>query len=195
MREEYGEAMRADVAAGVRERGFAYALRAYADVVAGGIAERFATVCRDVAYALRQMRRAPVFTLVVVATMAAAIGINGAMYGIIADVYFRALPVDDPATLTFLWERNAQRGWEQAAFTQPDAEAVRRGTRTLTNVAVFAHDSGTIIGNGAPAALRGVAVNGDFFPAYRVKPKLGRLLATGDEREDAGAPIVISDQL
>lgn len=101
MREEYGGAMRADFAASVRAGGASAALHAYADVIAGGLAERAGALGRDLAFALRGMQRAPLFAAVVILTTAVAIGANGAVYGLLSSILLRPLPVTDPATLSY----------------------------------------------------------------------------------------------
>jgi predicted permease len=193
MRAEYGAAMRADFSASVRARGMRAALLAYADVIAAGLAERAATIGRDVGFALRGMRRTPLFALVVVATTAVAIGANGAVYGMLANIVLRPLPVADPSTLAALWEVDRLHGYTSEAFTIEDFDAVRRSVRTARAIAAVAPVSGTLVASGGPAkSLRGTVVSGDFFRMYDARPQLGRLLDARDERDGANT-VVLSD--
>jgi predicted permease len=195
MRREYGVAMRAHFASTVREGGAAAAFRAYADVVLSGLGERVAMLARDVAFALRGMRRTPVFALVVILTAAVAIGANGAVYGLLANVVLRPLPIAQPDSLLALWEVDSVHGYTSEAFTYEDYEALRRDTRTLETIAVLRPVSGTLVGaGGPPLSVRGASVGGDFFAAYAARPQLGRLLGARDER-DATPAVVISDEL
>jgi putative ABC transport system permease protein len=195
MREEYGEAMREDFAASVRARGPAAALHAYADVLFAGLGERGATIGRDLVVALRGMRRTPLFALVVILTTAIAIGVNGAIYGLVLNVVLRPLPVTDPSTLAALWEVDRVRGYTTEAFGYDDFEAVRRSDRTLRFVSALVPVSGTLVASrGAPVVLRGADVSGEFFAMYGARPQAGRLLDARDER-DGTHPVVISDEL
>ena len=195
MREEYGAVMREDFIIAVRSRGLAAAFSAYIDVVATGFAERGATVGRDVAFALRGMRRTPVFALVVVATIAVAIGANGAFYGLLANIVLRPLPVHEPASLAALWEVDTLHGDTSVGFSFEDFDALRRSNRTLRTVAALAPINGTIVGReGPPRALRGTTVSGEFFGMYDARAQLGRLLDARDER-DGTRTVVISDEL
>src|SRR5258708_29136227 len=56
----------------------------------------------DVRHAFRMLRRAPLFSALVVATLALAIGANTAIFGVVNGVLLRSLPYADPERLVFL---------------------------------------------------------------------------------------------
>ena len=57
------------------------------------------TLRQDIAYALRQMRQSPVFTLTAMLTLALGIGATTAIFSLIHTVMLKSLPVVDPASL------------------------------------------------------------------------------------------------
>ena len=57
------------------------------------------TLRQDIAYALRQMRQSPVFTLTAMLTLALGIGATTAIFSLIHTVMLKSLPVTDPASL------------------------------------------------------------------------------------------------
>ena len=64
------------------------------------------TLRQDIAYALRQMRQSPVFTLTAMLTLALGIGATTAIFSLINTVMLKSLPVVDPASLYRIGEGN-----------------------------------------------------------------------------------------
>ena len=59
-------------------------------------------VLRDLKYAIRSFARRPLFTGVIVVTLALGIGSNVAIFSVANAVLFRALPFEDPEELAFV---------------------------------------------------------------------------------------------
>ena len=56
----------------------------------------------DLAYSLRLLTRHPRYTILAVLTLAAGIGVNTAMFGLLDAVFFRPLPIVEPDRLVDL---------------------------------------------------------------------------------------------
>ena len=61
---------------------------------------------QDVRYALRQLRKAPGFTLTLVITLALCIGANTAIFTLLHGILLRSLPVSDPSRLNRIGDKN-----------------------------------------------------------------------------------------
>jgi hypothetical protein len=68
------------------------------------------TLRYDVRYAMRTMAREPVTSLIVILTLALAIGANTAMFSAVHTVLIRPLPYSQPAALVMLWEKREAEG-------------------------------------------------------------------------------------
>src|SRR5688572_20548772 len=64
----------------------------------------FGNLAMDVRYAIRQLRRAPGFAAIVVATLALGTGANSAMFALADTALLRPLPFSNPDRLVMAWE-------------------------------------------------------------------------------------------
>jgi len=64
------------------------------------------TVVRELRQSVRSLGASPGFAVVVVVTLAVAIGINTTIFTIVNAVLLRPLPFAEPARLVTLWENN-----------------------------------------------------------------------------------------
>ena len=64
----------------------------------------------DLRFALRSLRRSPLFTLVAVASLALGIGANTAIFTLIDQLMLRLLPVRDPQQLVMIWSTGPHMG-------------------------------------------------------------------------------------
>jgi len=81
------------------------------------------TLRQDIAYAFRQMRQSPVFTLTAMLTLALGIGATTAIFSLIHSVMLKSLPVVDPASLYRIGDGNdccvegsAQENWGMYSY-------------------------------------------------------------------------------
>ena len=74
---------------------------------------------QDLRYALRQLTKAPAFTVTALLTLALGIGANTAIYSLLDQVMLRALPVENPKQLAMLHGKGSDRG----AVSRRDVDA------------------------------------------------------------------------
>jgi predicted permease len=160
------------------------------------------SVRQDVRYALRGMRRNPVFTAVAVACLALGIGANTAIFSLINAVMIRSLPVHHPEQLVFFQYASegdisaVQRmssGYGQYSLPYATYEALRDHARTLAGVSVFVslgvQDNGVTINMGGQSmAADGEMVTGSYFSELGISPIVGRTIV--DDDLNPGSPDV-----
>src|SRR5215471_16347048 len=77
-------------------------------------------IVSDLRVALRNLRRAKLFTLVAVASLAMGIGANTAIFTLIDQLMLRLLPVRDPERLVMIWttgpHMGSNRGYHMASY-------------------------------------------------------------------------------
>ena len=75
---------------------------------------------QDFRYALRSLRKQPVFTLVAVLTLTLGIGANTAIFSLLYQILLRPLPYANADRLVFVWNTYPLIGLPQASVSIPD---------------------------------------------------------------------------
>ena len=146
---------------------------------------------RDIAYAFRAFRRAPLAPITIIATVALGLGLVTAVFTIYNTILFRADAVRSPGEL-FAVEPRMALSTERVPLTRADYEAMRRETSVFTDaVAVLSGaDVATMTRiDGRPAV--GVLVSGNFFRVLGVRSALGRPLTPEDDERFNGRPVIV----
>src|SRR6187549_448685 len=68
------------------------------------------TVFADLRFAVRSLRRSPLFSIVAILSLALGIGANTAIFTLIDQVLLRKLPVSHPEQLVMLFQRGPHNG-------------------------------------------------------------------------------------
>ena len=139
----------------------------------------------DARYAWRSFRRAPVFALTVVATIALALGLNTVAFTIFDAYVLRPVAVRDPASLFQLsW---SDRAGEPHGFTWRDYQALRADRSALAETFAFRY----LFTRMDSAPSFGQLVSGNYFSMLGLGAALGRTLVSADASEPGGAPVVV----
>lgn len=142
-------------------------------------------LAQDVRYALRVLRRSPVFTASAVLTLALGIGANAAIFSVMYGLLWRPLPVREPERLVQYGLRTTEF---QAALSYPGFEAIRKSVRTTEGLFTW-NSSEFTTGWGVDAReITGAVASGDVFRTLGVTARVGRLF--GPEDDKAGSPLV-----
>src|SRR5580658_7868942 len=138
----------------------------------------------DLRYALRIMRRNPVFTAVAVLSLALGIGANTAIFSLIDTVVLRPLPVHDPGSLVEPLYKYPTDPWlNGASFDQ--YRYMRDHSRSLAGLT--ASTSGEVAVRGSDTDVE--LVDGNYFALLGLKPAAGRFI---DDHDDRAAVAVLS---
>jgi predicted permease len=158
--------------------------------------ERIADFGADVRRAFRRLRRAPLFTLTAVGTLAIGIGACTFMFSIVAGVLLTPPPLRKPDRAVMVWGYYPQvdLGFEEHPLHGRQVAAVRELNRTLEAVAGFRPRAFNLGERGAPERVDGTEITAGFFEAIGVEPQLGRFPDLADEARRERL-VVLSDAL
>ncbi|MFT4112819.1 ABC transporter permease [Silvibacterium sp.] len=160
------------------------------------------TLRQDLAYALRQMRQSPLFTLTALLTLALGIGATTAIFSLIDSVMLKSLPVVDPASLYRVGdgsdcciEGGPQDNWgmfpyglyQKLKATSPEFEELAAFQAGGSQFSVRRGESDRVA-----KPLRGEFVSGNYFSTFGVGAFAGRVLSPSDDHQSAPPVAMLS---
>jgi predicted permease len=149
---------------------------------------------QDVRYAVRALRRQPAFTATVLATIALAVGVNGAIFSAMDAALLRPLPYREPDRLVHLWQSAMSRA-ERGNSTYPNFLDWRRENRSFSALAGY-HSNRMVLGEGAqPRVVWAGKTSANFFDVLGVRPAVGRFFREGEDAVGAPRVVVLSNEL
>jgi predicted permease len=150
------------------------------------------TTLQDLRFAIRVLSRSPVYTAVVVLTLAIGIGANTAIFSLVDAVLIKMLPVRNPEQLVAINTFN-QRG-ERVNFSYPLFVQLRDKTQTFKGV-FTAIDGASDLEMIGPAdqtlPVEVQLVSGEYFPVLGVNAIAGRTLTVEDNKVQGAHPVAV----
>ena len=129
---------------------------------------------QDIRYALRSLRKQPIFTLVAVLTLTLGIGANTAIFSLLYQVLLRPLPYAAADRLVFAWNSYPLMGLPQAGVSIPDYLDRKSQAVAIEDATLFTMRPVNLTTEGQPEQLRGLAVTPSFFSTIGRQPFIGR---------------------
>ena len=160
------------------------------------------TLRQDLAYALRQMRLSPVFTLTAMLTLALGIGATTAIFSLIDTVMLRSLPVADPSSLYRIGtgddccvEGSTQDNW--GFFSYPFYRLMQQNTPEFSSLAAFQAGNWQLTvrrseSDRASKPLREEYITGNYFSTFGLGAFLGRTINPSDDRPNSSPVAMLS---
>jgi len=164
----------------------------------------FAEVREDVRYGWRLIRKHPLLSCALVATLSLGIGLDAGVFTLINGMLFRARVEEHPETFVQVDVQYAGAGIAEEASALPivsarDFAAYRDGSRSLSPVAAWRPVHATLSGDADAAASTAVPllVTCDFFDVYGDAQLIaGRLFRPEDCGQPGASPVaVVAEEL
>ena len=145
---------------------------------------------QDLRFAIRMLRRNPLFTVVTVATLALGIGANTAIFSVVRGMLLKPLPYDDPGSLAVVqiyWEESGSgRGGAGHSISDPELYDIRRGNTTLEAVGAYYTTAVNVTGSeGDAERVQAGVMTADVFSLLGVDAAIGRPFTAGEDQPTA----------
>ncbi|HWG38583.1 MAG TPA: ABC transporter permease [Terriglobales bacterium] len=141
----------------------------------------------------RSLRASPGYTLLVLATLALAVGVNTALFSVANAVLLRPLPYRDANRLAAVYSSTA--GIAHATVRYPNFLDWQRQSQSFSSLAIYRYEAYTLTGAGAPEHVSAEMVSSGFFGTLGVQPRLGRFFTASDDHLGAAPVAVVSSGL
>ncbi len=146
----------------------------------------------DLRFAFRTFRKAPAFTVTVVAALAFCIGLNAAIFSVVDTVLFRPLPFPDQSRLVSVTEGVPGLGYPVLPFSCPDYLFVAANNQSFASTGVYRNKEYEISGAGQPRRIEGARFSASMFQVLGIAPVVGRAF-TQYEDDHAGRVVLLNE--
>jgi putative ABC transport system permease protein len=145
----------------------------------------------DFRYALRQLIKAPSFTIVAILTLALGIGACTAIFSVVNVVLLRPLDYPDPDRVVVIRETNLPK-FPEFSVSPPNYLDWEKQTKSYEYLAAYTSAALNLTGEGEPQRLVGVKSTMHYFDVYGIKPLLGRFLLPEEDAVGKNHVVVLS---
>jgi len=153
------------------------------------------TFRQDLRSALRNLWRAPAFSLITVVTLALGIGANTAIFSVVNAVILRPLGYPKPEQLMYLTSRFPNQGFDQFWVSPPEFFEFREINQSFSHVGAYTTGQVNLMAGDRPLRVRSAGVTEDLLFALGIQPQQGRLFAVGETNLNGPAVVILSHEL
>ncbi|HYL73997.1 MAG TPA: ABC transporter permease [Bryobacteraceae bacterium] len=150
---------------------------------------------QDTRYALRMLRKSPLFTLIAILTLALGVGANTAIFSLVNAVLLRSLPFPEPDRLVRIYFNNPGTGLRGVLYSVPELDDLRNRAGVFEYVAGTERGSIDLTGGSEAQRLEMVTSSPNYFSMLGATPQIGRLFGPQDFTPGFAPSAVISDSL
>ena len=146
----------------------------------------------DTKYALRRLRRAPLFTAIALITLAVTVGANTIIFSVVNGVLLKPLSYPNPDRLIAVDTSSRQIGLKTLGIAPSLYFVYREQNTTLTDIGAYDDDELDVTGARAPEHVRVLDVTDGTLQVLGVRPILGRLFTRQDDLPGAAQTVVLT---
>ena len=147
---------------------------------------------RDVAYALRQMKKSPGFAVTAIVTLALGVGVNTAIFSVVNGLLFSSLHIRQESRVLALGFKQRGANWNPE-FSQPEYRDLRDQTKgVFSGVAAEQYGlDGLSVEGSRPDRIFTDYVSGNYFQTLGVRPLLGRFFLPSQGETPGADPVMV----
>jgi predicted permease len=146
----------------------------------------------DLRFAGRVLRKSPGFAVIVILTLAIAVGANTVIFSLVNGVLLKPLSYPNPDQLIAIDHSSQQIGFEKMGIAPALYFVYREQNTTLEDIGAYDNDELDVTVAGTPEHVRVLDVTDGTLPILGVSPVLGRLFTRHDDSPGATQTVVLT---
>ena len=146
----------------------------------------------DGRYAVRALRRTPVFTMVATITLALGIGATTAMFTLVDGILLRPLPYPDAERLVRVIQSYPEKGLDTWGLSQQNVAMYHDRATDFAAFAGYRAGEVTLRAGDRPERLNVLLVTADFFRVIGVGPAMGRPFTAEEDTPGRNTALILS---
>ena len=151
----------------------------------------FELALNDARYATRSFARTPLFSAIVIITLALGIGSSTTIFSLLDGILLHALPFPESNRLMMLWELPPQTRKPNVVWMN-NFVAWKERNHSFQSMAVFMGLPMNLLSDQGSEQVPGLAVTADFFSTLGTAPLLGRTFRPGEYLTNEPREVVLS---
>ncbi len=149
--------------------------------------------------AFRRLFKTPFVTIVAIVSLALGIGANAAIFSMFNELLLRPLPVPRPTELVNLGAPGPKPGSQSCnqaggcdvVFSYPMFRDLQKAQTVFTNIAAHRSFGANLAYRGQTLNGEGMLISGSYFPVLAIRPLIGRLISSEDDRAVGESHVVV----
>jgi putative ABC transport system permease protein len=150
------------------------------------------TLLQDLKYGARMARRQPMFSFVVVLTLALAIGANTVIFSFANILLIRPLPIADSGRVGWLALIDPHTRGDRVPLSIPEFMDYRRSLTSFDSLAASERSSVTLTGRGDARRLTASRVTANLIDVWGLRLLHGRTFSNDADRPGAVGEVILS---
>ena len=144
--------------------------------------------------AVRRLARAPLFTGLVILTLAPGIGAHVAIFSFVNVLFLKPLPLRDADRVVGVYQTRQGAGYNPLSL--PDYLDTRAASTSFDGLASHYPTAPLQLANGNESIeINGSVVSGNYFSVLGIEPALGRFFGSEDDAPGVSPVVVISSRM
>ncbi len=143
-------------------------------------------------FVFRRLLKAPLFTVIALATLAVGIGANAAIFTVIRSVLLTPLPFNQPDRLVGVWHTAPGLNFKTLNMSPSLYFTYREESKVFENVSMWNDGAASVTGLAEPERVDTLEFNWTALPTLQVQPALGRNFTEKDDSAGMPETVILS---